>query len=76
VLSAWRRATCGDLTPAFGFGEPLRLDLPHLPGTGPALAHAEDEVMSSTARSTGGGDAPEPGAGNAPAARQGLKTLA
>ena len=45
-LSAWRRATCGDLTAAFGFGEPPRLDLPGLPDTGPALARAEDEAMT------------------------------
>jgi phospholipase C len=45
-LSAWRRATCGDLTAAFGFGEPPHLDLAHLPDTGPALARAEDQAMS------------------------------
>jgi len=45
-LSGWRRATCGDLTAAFGFGEPPRLDLPGLPDTGLALARAEDEAMT------------------------------
>lgn len=45
-LSTWRRTTCGDLTAAFGFGGPPRLDLPHLPDTGSALARAEDEAMS------------------------------
>jgi phospholipase C len=45
-LSAWRRATCGDLTAAFGFGEPPRLDLPSLPDTGLVLARAEDEAMT------------------------------
>jgi phospholipase C len=41
-LSAWRRRTCGDLTRAFGFGEPPRLDLPELPETEMALRRAED----------------------------------
>lgn len=45
-LSAWRRATCGDLTAAFGFGQPPRLDLPSLPDTGLVLARAEDEAMT------------------------------
>jgi phospholipase C len=30
-LSAWRRATCGDLTTAFGFGEPPDTSVPVLP---------------------------------------------
>jgi phospholipase C len=37
-LTAWRRATCGDLTSAFGFGEPARLDVPELPETSERLA--------------------------------------
>jgi phospholipase C len=45
-LSAWRRATCGDLTTAFGFGEPARYDLPDLPETVAALARAEHEAMT------------------------------
>jgi len=45
-LSAWRRATCGDLTAAFGFGEPPRLDLPTLPETKDALSRAEEEAMT------------------------------
>ncbi len=45
-LSAWRRATCGDLTAAFGFGEPPRLDLPTLPETSAAVARAEEEAMT------------------------------
>jgi len=36
-LSKWRRETCGDLTTAFGFGEPARLDIPQLPETEHAL---------------------------------------
>jgi phospholipase C len=44
-LSQWRRATCGDLTAAFGFGEPPRLDLPSLPETSQALMVAEDRAM-------------------------------
>jgi phospholipase C len=40
-LSNWRRATCGDLTSAFGFGDPPRYDLPSLPETTNALRLAE-----------------------------------
>jgi hypothetical protein len=36
-FSAWRRATSGDLTAAFGYGEPPRLDLPSLSDTRLAL---------------------------------------
>lgn len=36
-LSAWRRATCGDLTHAFAFGEPPDLTIPQLPETEHAL---------------------------------------
>jgi phospholipase C len=45
-LSAWRRAATGDLTTAFGFGEPARLDVPGLPETSAALKLAEARVMS------------------------------
>ncbi|HTT85717.1 MAG TPA: alkaline phosphatase family protein [Rhizomicrobium sp.] len=45
-LSQWRRETCGDLTAAFGFGEPPRLDLPNLPETEQALKLAEEHAMS------------------------------
>jgi phospholipase C len=44
-LSPWRRDTCGDLTAAFGFGEPPRLDLPKLPETEQALRVAEENAM-------------------------------
>ncbi|HTZ54762.1 MAG TPA: alkaline phosphatase family protein [Candidatus Acidoferrum sp.] len=40
-LSAWRRATCGDLTATFGFGDPPRLDVPVLPETTRELARVE-----------------------------------
>jgi phospholipase C len=43
-LSAWRRANTGDLTAAFGFGEPARFDTPLLPETVAALARAEQDV--------------------------------
>ena len=43
-LSAWRRATCGDLTATFDFSSP-RLDLPTLPETEQALARAERSAM-------------------------------
>jgi phospholipase C len=45
-LSRWRRDTCGDLTAAFGFGEPARLDVPKLPETERALCVAEERAMS------------------------------
>jgi phospholipase C len=45
-LSKWRRETCGDLTAAFGFGAPARLDVPQLPETGRALALAEQRAMT------------------------------
>ncbi|HLY05286.1 MAG TPA: alkaline phosphatase family protein [Rhizomicrobium sp.] len=44
-LSKWRRETCGDLTAAFGFGEPPRLDVPKLPETADALNIAQDNAM-------------------------------
>jgi phospholipase C len=40
-LSAWRQRTCGDLTGAFGFGEPARFDVPLLLETAGALRRAE-----------------------------------
>ncbi|HEY3814896.1 MAG TPA: alkaline phosphatase family protein [Caulobacteraceae bacterium] len=44
-LSKWRRETCGDLTKAFGFGAPARLDLPEMPETEHALVMAEQRAM-------------------------------
>ncbi|MGH6889551.1 MAG: alkaline phosphatase family protein [Rhizomicrobium sp.] len=45
-LSRWRRDTCCDLTAAFGFGEPPRLEVPALPETEQALLLAEEHAMS------------------------------
>ncbi len=45
-LTKWRRETCGDLTAAFGFGQPPRFDLPQLPETEHALRVAQQEAMS------------------------------
>ncbi|MGH6876560.1 MAG: alkaline phosphatase family protein, partial [Rhizomicrobium sp.] len=45
-LSQWRRDNCGDLTAAFGFGEPPRLDVAALPETEQALRLAEERAMS------------------------------
>jgi phospholipase C len=45
-LSAWRRATTGDLTKAFGFGAPARYDVPRMPLTAAALTLAERRVMT------------------------------
>jgi phospholipase C len=45
-LSAWRRATCGDLTSTLALGEPPRLDVPVLPDTAAALARVEREVLT------------------------------
>ncbi|MGA2393942.1 MAG: alkaline phosphatase family protein [Candidatus Lustribacter sp.] len=45
-LTAWRRATCGDLTSAFGFGEPARLDVPAFPETASRLAAIYDRVVT------------------------------
>jgi phospholipase C len=36
-ISKWRREVSGDLTRAFGFGEPARFDVPRLPETKEAL---------------------------------------
>lgn len=45
-LSRWRRATCGDLTTAFDFTRPPRLDIPAMPETGMALRTAEERAAS------------------------------
>jgi len=45
-LSKWRRAICGDLTAAFGFGIPPRFDVPILPETIRALEAAESRAFS------------------------------
>ena len=45
-ISAWRRQTSGDLTAAFGFGEPARYDIPRLPETATQLALMEARVLS------------------------------
>jgi phospholipase C len=45
-LSKWRRETCGDLTAAFGFGQPARLDVPRLPETAQPLLLAEQRAMT------------------------------
>ncbi len=39
-LSAWRRRTCGDLTSAFGFGQPPDFSIPTMPETSNALLAA------------------------------------
>jgi phospholipase C len=36
-ISKWRRDVAGDLTRAFGFGEPARFDVPSLPETKQSL---------------------------------------
>jgi phospholipase C len=43
-LTKWRRETCGDLTTAFGFGEPANTSVPTLPQTALALRIAEQQV--------------------------------
>ncbi|HZC17861.1 MAG TPA: alkaline phosphatase family protein, partial [Caulobacteraceae bacterium] len=45
-LSAWRRRTAGDLTTAFGFGEPARYDIPRMPETEQALRLAQLRVVT------------------------------
>ena len=45
-LSAWRRATCGDLTGAFAFDRVPRYDVPDLPDTVEALRLAQQEVAT------------------------------
>jgi len=43
-LTAWRRATCGDLTAAFGFGTPPDTSVPSLPSTAGTLELVEQQV--------------------------------
>jgi phospholipase C len=43
-LTAWRRATCGDLTTAFGFGEAPDLSVPALPETAGPLALVQQRL--------------------------------
>jgi phospholipase C len=43
-ITAWRRQTCGDLTAAFGFGEPADMSFPSLPETQEALHVVEQRV--------------------------------
>jgi phospholipase C len=45
-LSKWRRAVAGDMTGAFSFGLPPRVDIPVLPETANALLAAEDDAMA------------------------------
>jgi phospholipase C len=45
-LTAWRRETCGDLTTAFGFGEPADTSVPSLPETANALQLVEQQITS------------------------------
>jgi len=45
-LTKWRRETCGDLTAAFGFGEPADPSFPSLPPTLEALRLVEQRVGS------------------------------
>ena len=44
-LSKWRRETVGDMTTAFGFDAPPRLDIPNMPETEQALKLVERRVM-------------------------------
>ncbi len=45
-LTAWRRETCGDLTSAFGFGDPADTSIPSLPQTAGELLTVEREVAT------------------------------
>jgi phospholipase C len=45
-LTKWRRETCGDLTAAFGFGEPADPSVPALPQTADALGTVERLVAT------------------------------
>jgi phospholipase C len=45
-LTQWRRDTCGDLTAAFGFGEPPNPSIPALPQTAGPLADVLRELKS------------------------------
>jgi len=43
-LTPWRRQTCGDLTAAFGFGQPPDTSFPMLPQTADALRLVEQQL--------------------------------
>lgn len=43
-LTAWRRETCGDMTSAFGFGEPIDTSVPRLPQTAAPLQLVKKEL--------------------------------
>jgi len=43
-VTQWRRETCGDLTSAFGFGEPADTSFPSLPQTADALRLVQAQV--------------------------------
>ena len=45
-LTKWRRETCGDLTAAFGFGEPPDTSFPQLPQTAETLRIVDREVKT------------------------------
>jgi phospholipase C len=45
-LTKWRRATCGDLTSAFGFGEPPDRSVPELPPTAGPLVAAKQRLKT------------------------------
>jgi phospholipase C len=45
-LTQWRRDTCGDLTTAFGFGEPPNASVPILPATAGPLADVARRLKS------------------------------
>jgi phospholipase C len=45
-LTQWRRDTCGDLTTAFGFGEPPNASVPVLPATAGPLADVVRRLKS------------------------------
>ena len=45
-LTQWRRDTCGDLTAAFGFGEPANAGVPALPPTAGPLAEVVRRLNS------------------------------
>jgi phospholipase C len=50
-LTPWRRATCGDLTAAFGFGAPPDTSLPALPQTADALRLIQQQLRTLPAPS-------------------------
>ncbi|MGD0968594.1 MAG: alkaline phosphatase family protein [Candidatus Aquilonibacter sp.] len=45
-LSAWRRKTCGDLTSAFGFGQPPDTSAPQFPQTASDLIVIEKQILT------------------------------